>query len=327
MSFKCELHKRFFQEEKNEYMGLNKIVNRIQPLVSVSVATYQHKNFIRECLDGILMQKTNFSFEIIIGDDGSDDGTTEICKEYATKYPDIIRLFIRDRNSSHYYEDGNFIGRFNGIWCRMSCRGKYIALCEGDDYWTDPLKLQKQVDFLENNPDFIFSMGRYKRLYEDSKKIFENKEKVNLSKTTEFEVSDYLKFKFSQTATFVYRNIDIIIPDWFSKVHAGDQSLVVIYSKFGKIKVHNEFFSVYRINPASVTFTNSARKIFVTFDETLSFWNEYLDYKYERIIFYKKLLNCIDYLIVTSNGFLKQKINKLFLKFLKKAFNVWHLFN
>lgn len=146
------LKERFLLQ--HEYLGENKPVNNIIPLVSVTVATYQHVNYIRACLDGILMQKTNFLYEIILGEDGSIDGTQDICKEYAAKYPDKIRLFLRNRTLSQYVADNGRVIRFNGIWNRMSARGKYIAWCEGDDYWIDPLKLQKQVDFLEKNLEY-----------------------------------------------------------------------------------------------------------------------------------------------------------------------------
>lgn len=151
------LNERFLLQK--EYLGDAKPVNLIQPLVSVTVATYQHANYIKECLDGILMQEVTFPYEIILGEDGSADGTQEICKEYAEKYPDKIRLFIRDRKLSQYTGEDGKVTRFNGIWNRMSARGKYIAWCEGDDYWIDPLKLQKQVDFLEKNNEFgmVFS--------------------------------------------------------------------------------------------------------------------------------------------------------------------------
>jgi len=123
------------------------------PLVSVCVITFQHKNYIKECLDGILMQKTNFPFEILLGEDASTDGTREICMEYAKKYSDKIRLFLHKReNNIKYY--GNFSGKFNILYNYLISKSKYIAICEGDDYWTDPYKLQKQVDLLESNNDF-----------------------------------------------------------------------------------------------------------------------------------------------------------------------------
>lgn len=149
--FRDELIERFALQK--EYLGDDKEVNRMLPLVSVAVATYNQEKFIGQCLDGILMQKTDFPFEIIIGEDESSDNTREICKHYAEEHPDKIRLFLRDRKESHYiYPDGGS-RLFNVHWNLMSCRGKYIAFCEGDDYWTDPTKLQQQVDIMEKNPE------------------------------------------------------------------------------------------------------------------------------------------------------------------------------
>lgn len=147
--FSKALNERFQLQE--EYLGINKPINKITPLVSITIATYQHRDYIKQCLDGVLMQETSFPYEIIIGEDGSVDGTQEICIEYAKKHPNKIRLFIRDRKLSQFTDSDGSIRRFNGIWNRMSSRGKYIAWCEGDDYWIDSLKLQKQVDILENN--------------------------------------------------------------------------------------------------------------------------------------------------------------------------------
>ncbi len=119
------------------------------PLVSICSITYNHAAFIRQCLDSFLMQQCNFPIEIIINDDCSTDGTTEIIREYAEKYPDKIFPIFHEEN---LYSQG-----VRGMFQKFvfpKARGKYIALCEGDDYWTDPLKLQKQVDFLESHPDY-----------------------------------------------------------------------------------------------------------------------------------------------------------------------------
>jgi glycosyltransferase involved in cell wall biosynthesis len=114
------------------------------PMVTVRTSTYQHGPFIQDCIEGVLMQKTNFPIEFIIGEDFSTDGTRDIVFEYAKRYPDIIRVITADYNVG---------SKANGRRCIQASRGKYMALCEGDDYWTDPLKLQKQVDFLEVNSD------------------------------------------------------------------------------------------------------------------------------------------------------------------------------
>lgn len=123
----------------------------IAPLVSVVVPTYQHAAFIGPCLDGILMQRTTFAVEVLLGEDESTDGTREICRRYAEAHPERIRLFLRSRKDVMMI-DGRPTGRANLLALLAEARGRYIALCEGDDHWTDPDKLQKQVDAIEADP-------------------------------------------------------------------------------------------------------------------------------------------------------------------------------
>ena len=130
--------------EKQEVIAFNNQVPAA-PLVSVCVPTYQHVRFIKSCLDGILMQETPFNFEILIGEDESTDGTRDICLEYAERFPGKIRLFLHKRENN-IKVDGVPTGRFTFLYNLFSANGKYIALCDGDDYWKDPLKLQKQVE-------------------------------------------------------------------------------------------------------------------------------------------------------------------------------------
>ncbi|HET8804246.1 MAG TPA: glycosyltransferase family 2 protein [Aequorivita sp.] len=141
-------------KEKYERKKVQEYPNnaRNNPLVSVIILTYQQKEYIKDCLEGILMQKTNFPFEIIIGEDDSHDGTREICIEYAKKYPDIIRLILQHRENNMKLGEVPTL-RFNLMYAIYSTRGKYIALCGGDDYWTDFRKLQKQFDILETRSD------------------------------------------------------------------------------------------------------------------------------------------------------------------------------
>lgn len=121
-----------------------------QPIVSVCITAFNHSQFIDQCLESVLMQQTNFDFEICLGEDHSNDNTREICQAYAHKHPDKIRLFLHNRENV-IFVDGKPTGRFNFLYNLQNARGKYIALLDGDDYWTDPLKLQKQVDILDNN--------------------------------------------------------------------------------------------------------------------------------------------------------------------------------
>ncbi len=115
-----------------------------QPLVSVKMITYNHAPFIARAIEGVMQQKTDFSFELLIGEDCSTDGTREVVFEYQKKYPDVIRVITSDKNVGM---------KQNGLRVLKACRGKYIAYCEGDDYWHHPLKLQKQVDYLEGHQD------------------------------------------------------------------------------------------------------------------------------------------------------------------------------
>lgn len=118
------------------------------PLVTIRCLVYNHEPYLRQCLDGFVMQKTNFPFEAIVHDDASTDRSAEIIREYAEKYPDIIKPIFETENQ--YSKRNGSIRRI----MNEHTRGKYVALCEGDDYWIDPYKLQKQVDFLETHPDY-----------------------------------------------------------------------------------------------------------------------------------------------------------------------------
>lgn len=132
------------------------------PLVSISCITYNHINYIEQCLDGFLEQETDYPFEILIHDDCSTDGTTEIIQKYSTKYPDIIKPMYETENQ---YQQGKPAGSL--IWNFPRAKGKYIALCEGDDYWIDENKLQKQVDFLESNPEYGMCYTKSKQFLQE----------------------------------------------------------------------------------------------------------------------------------------------------------------
>ena len=125
-------------------------------MVTIRCITYNHEPYIRQCLDGFVMQKTNFRFEAIVHDDASTDSTATIIKEYAEKYPDIIKPIFETENQ-YSKRDASLTRIMDN-----HTHGKYVAMCEGDDYWIDPLKLQKQIDFLEAHPEYSYSCHRYK---------------------------------------------------------------------------------------------------------------------------------------------------------------------
>ncbi len=227
-----------------EYNGENKPVNLLTPLVSVCIMSYQHAKYIRECLDGALLQKTNFPVEIIVGEDESTDGTREICIEYAEKFPDKLRLFLRSRKDVIMI-NGKNTGRFNFLQTFKAARGKYVALCEGDDHWSDPEKLQKQVDFLEANPDFTVCFHAAYELHEGMEKRISN---PNLVKDV-FTIEDLAVGNFLHTPTVVYRNIfKGNFPSWFNRIPVGDYPLHMLHSGKGKIKFIREPLGYYRVH-------------------------------------------------------------------------------
>jgi glycosyltransferase involved in cell wall biosynthesis len=217
------------------------------PIVSVAVPTYNHAAYISKALDSILMQETSFPYEICLGEDESNDGTKKICQEYVKKHPDKIRLFLRSRKDVIYI-NGNATGRFNFIETLKSCRGKYTALCEGDDYWTDPLKLQKQVDILESHPDISLCHHWQEYKYEKGTQPIDEIWGYcsQIITTTEDILARRVQPK---TRAMVFRNIfkEIDLPDWFSKVFAGDVPLSLVLSKYGNMYFIDEPMAVYRI--------------------------------------------------------------------------------
>ena len=228
----------------------------VQPLVSVCVQTYQHGDFIRECLDGILMQQTNFPFEILLGEDASTDGTREICIEYANKFPWKIRLFLHHRKNNIAIGGGP-TGRFNFMYNLYSARGRYIALCEGDDYWTDALKLQKQVSYLESTPEASICLHNSIVV----KNGIAIGEKRKTKRFTVYDTSHALKYKvLGPTASYLFRNV-IELPNWFHSLYGGDAALLVLLSLQGQIHYMPDVMAAYRIHPTSIERSFESRPI------------------------------------------------------------------
>lgn len=208
-------------------------------LVSICSITYNHAPYIRQCLDGFLMQKCDFRYEIIINDDCSTDGTTEIVKEYAEKYPDLIKPIYHEENQ---YKKG-VRGMF-ATFCFPKAQGKYIALCEGDDYWTDPLKLQKQVDYMEATPNCKMTVT--------NARVITEKEELDWSR---YKEDSYITPEemitggglYVQTASIVYRNGLLNgYPECCRKCHVGDYPLQIWATLQGKVYYFSEKMVVYR---------------------------------------------------------------------------------
>lgn len=218
------------------------------PIVSISCITYNHEPFIRECLDGFLMQETNFPFEVLIHDDASTDKTAEIIRSYETKYPDIIKPIYQTENQ---WSKG-----IRGINIRFNfnrAQGKYIALCEGDDYWTDPLKLQKQVDFLEENPEYVMTGHDAFIINEKGQKVSKSKLPDNCKKDVS---ADELKTGFwVLTLSMVFRKVTILknYPSEAFKVANGDTFLISMLGHYGAYHYMPEIKPAgYRIHSGGV---------------------------------------------------------------------------
>lgn len=205
------------------------------PVVSISCITYNHEPFIRECLDGFLLQKTNFPFEIVIGEDCSTDNTRQIILDCQRKYPGKFKLLLHKENIGAM---ANQMAVFN------ACTGKYIAMCEGDDYWTDPLKLQKQVDFLESSPNFS-------AVAHNSKLKYPNQIISNIKTKNEYTIFDFLESSCVNTATLMFRNINNY-PSWFFEVPFGDWALYILLAENGRFGFMQDEMSVYRIHNQGV---------------------------------------------------------------------------
>lgn len=252
-------YKEFLNKFQKKEVIVHQDIAEHQPMVSVCVQTYQHGNYIKECLDGILMQQTTFTFEILLGEDASTDGTREICLEYAQKHPDKIRLFLHHRENNIAI-NGTPTGRFNFLYNLYNARGNYIALCEGDDYWTDPLKLQKQVDFLEGNEGYTICWTNYKI---DEMGTLKNPHWVEGFFKVSYKDIDFNNFgtpycTYTLTCMFKSSLIKAVNIDNFK--FFKDNTLYTLCLQKGKGAVLNFFGGVYRIHNTSIYSTASKYK-------------------------------------------------------------------
>lgn len=228
----------------------NRVLEKVpEPMVSCRVSTYNHGEFIADCLEGILMQKTTFPFEIVIGEDESNDQTREICIDFAKRYPEKIRLFLHSQENNIKVE-GMKTPIFQSTYTRYQCRGKYHTLCEGDDYWTDPLKLQKQVDFLENNQEFLYSFHYCHK--QEGDKITGTRPKSGKGKIT---LSNLLFRKSYPTMSLLYkfsrdlydRSIELQPP-----FITGDFLLLMLLASQGPGYLFPDNMGVYRVHAGGV---------------------------------------------------------------------------
>lgn len=253
------------------------------PLVSIRCLVYNHEPFLRQCLDGFVMQKTTFPFEAIVHDDASTDGSAAIIREYAEKYPDIIKPIYETENQ-YSKHDGSIKRAMDAA---MSPNSKYIASCEGDDYWTDPNKLQLQVDFLESHLDYFVSSHDFSVYLEDAK-IYDNEGRKRFKKISydecngieyhTFTLDDFFDIWFLSTLTVVTRN-EPYVDENVRKLYPCYYDYIRFYYvlKKGKCAFLKNNMAVYRMHGGGVCTGRNTRE-----------WNEvflrnnYVLYKLEK---------------------------------------------
>jgi len=251
--------------------------NTTVPLVSVSVITYNHEKYIRQCLDGILMQNVSFPYEVLVHDDASPDGTADIIREYEAKYPGIIKPIYQTENQ---YSQGKDVSKFN---FDRAC-GKYLAFCEGDDYWTDPGKLQKQVDFLEAHPEYIACVHRVKVIDEFGNRNRSSEFPPNYD-TSDYTLSDAENIMVGNgcaghLSSLVCRNIFLTLPkdiyeNYLNCKANGDTKLNLLLTLNGTIRRFDDTMSVYRhITSGGTSWSAQQAKIQNTCPEVSARLNE-----------------------------------------------------
>lgn len=250
-------------------------------VVSVCMITYNHENYIREAIEGVLMQNTNFPIELVIGEDCSSDNTRKIVMEYVEKYPKTIHPLLPENN----------LGMLENFSKTLqACTGKYIAICEGDDYWTDPYKLQKQVEILENNNQLVACITNSSVCSPENKILKREKNVIAPSnKSGIYTIDDFFKNNHQYptlTAVFRSNNLDKIIINIskLSNPFLGDWILWILLYQYGDFYFLNEVTAAYRINPNSVTHTVNVIKRWEADFEIRSKLKEIVSTKYHSYL-------------------------------------------
>ena len=216
------------------------------PLLSVCMITYNHASFIRQAVESTLGQETDFEFEVVIGDDYSQDGNSATLLELQSRFPRTIHLLLARENLGRY--TGN--GRLNFLRTFRACRGKYLAVLDGDDYWTDTEKLQKQVDFLEAHPNCS-------ACFHDAKIVFEEggpeRPYMKWKKKQFYSLEDLLDHYDVPTLSIVYRRQLIPKwPEWLFRIANGDWAMMILLAEKGEIGFLNECMGTYRVHEGGV---------------------------------------------------------------------------
>lgn len=274
------------------------------PKVSVLIITYNQKNFIRQAIDSVLAQETTFPIEILVGDDFSSDGTREIIQEYERQHPGLVKGVLHPRNMGKN-------GGINFLETLKRAAGEYYALIDGDDYLTDPLKLQKQVDLLDAHPDYSMAFHNALITYEDgSPSHVLNGPDMKPYYTIEDLIGED-EIWFMATSSTLYRNSIKEYPAWFSESVSGDIPRLILKAKMGKIGYLPDVMSVYRKNSNGTSFTDKYDDA-VFLQNRIDMYsniNQELNYQYDRLL--KKNIARYYRMMLKSRQFRNSYIGKL----------------
>lgn len=272
----------------------------MQPLVSINCITYNHEKYIRQALDSFLMQKTNFKYEILIHDDASTDNTAEIIREYCKKYPNVIKPILQKEN-----QQSKGIKKISYKFNHLRAQGKYIAICEGDDYWIDPYKLQKQIDYLESNPECGMCFHAANIVNSDNK-IKKNIRPFTMNKVCSTEDIIIGGGGLCPTQSIVYRKqVFDDAPQFYFDAPVGDYPLQIITASKQYSYYIDDVMSSYRKvvkSGTSWSSTNKSKesniKLIDQLNDMLKKFNEYSNYMHNDAIELTMLSNNFNKLIL-----------------------------
>lgn len=240
-------------------MTSKNIQDNNHPLLTVVCMVYNHQKHLKECLDGFVMQITNFPFQVLVHDDCSTDNSRKIIEEYAEKYSHIIKPLIEHENQ-YSKHDGSLRKSVEKY-----IRGKYVALCEGDDFWTDPFKLQKQVDFMENHPECSLCFHRVNLLYEgNTSNNLKSSRIYNHIKEGYYTGDEIIRKWTVPTCSAIMRTVHYLARPYDKGFAVGDNVMWLNSCKYGKAYCMNDIMATYRRNTAGwtlATYKGSKEKI------------------------------------------------------------------
>lgn len=219
-----------------------------KPMVSVCIAAYNHERYLADALDSVLSQKVKFDIEVIIGEDYSTDSTLQIAQRYQARFPDLIKV-VHSGHREKLVINGNVTARYNFLNILSTARGKYIAWLDGDDYWIDTSKLQKQVDFLEQHEEYSFVFHNVYMKTEASNSV----DRSSTFHPCDFDGGEGIEEKFvvhniAPTSSIMARNnIPNKFPEVFYKSAVGDWPFHIYNLNFGKAKYMRDIMAAYRI--------------------------------------------------------------------------------